>query len=94
MKQGAIEIAYGWDPVTGYFLSVIDQRLAWSANGSDAVNDVTEKVNPDGGGGYFDLHTAAIGFGHKVDRSTLVYFLEKYGVPAVDVGKVRKGQEF
>jgi hypothetical protein len=93
MNQGAIKIAYGSDPATGYFLSVHDRRISWSEIAPDAVNDVAEKVHSSGGGCYFDLHTASIGFGHKVDRPTLICFWERYGVPAADVEKVRKGQE-
>lgn len=53
LEQGSITIAYGKDHVTGYFLSVIDERLSWSSDATTQVNDIAEKVNANGGGGYF-----------------------------------------
>lgn len=93
IKQGPITIAYGKDHVTGYFLSVIDERLSWSSDASKQVNDITEKVNPDGGGCYFDLHTGSFGFGHKVDVPTILYFWKVYGVKEEHLEMARKGNE-
>ncbi|THU78418.1 hypothetical protein K435DRAFT_832273 [Dendrothele bispora CBS 962.96] len=93
IDQGNIKIAYGHDEATGYFLSVVDERLGYKEDISDAVLAVMEKVNADQGGGYFDLHTAPIGFGHRVDKETLIYFWKQYGVPESDIEKARKGQK-
>lgn len=57
------------------------------------MNSITEKVNPDGGGGYFDLHTGPLGFGHKVDVETMVHFWKLYGVKEEHLELARKGKE-
>jgi hypothetical protein len=93
IKQGAIEIAYGSDHMTGYFLSVYDKRLSYKTGISPAALSIIEKVNPDQGGAYFDLHTADFGFGQKVDKPTLIYFWRAYGIPEQDIEKVNKGQQ-
>jgi hypothetical protein len=90
--KNSISVAYGHDHATGYFLSVTDHRLAWSSNASKAINAITEKVNPDGGGCYFDLHTGPMGFGHKADVQTLAHFWGKYGVPQEHIQMALQGK--
>ncbi|EIM82655.1 uncharacterized protein STEHIDRAFT_63561 [Stereum hirsutum FP-91666 SS1] len=94
IEQGSITIAYGKDHVTGYFLSVIDERLSWSSDATTQVNEITEKVNADGGGGYFDLHTGLVGIGHRVDVATILHFWKVYGVKEEHLEMARKGKEF
>ncbi|GBE78626.1 hypothetical protein BKA93DRAFT_203494 [Sparassis latifolia] len=94
IEQGAIEIAYGTDHATGYFLSVVDARLAWSEDATDAVNAVAEGLCAHGGGSYFDLHTGPGGFGRKVDVATLMTFWQRYGVPAQHVQLAKLGNFF
>ncbi|TFK98288.1 hypothetical protein BDV98DRAFT_512428 [Pterulicium gracile] len=74
--QGSIKIAYGHDRATGYFFSVVDERLAYSDSASEASNEIARSFGSvnDGGGGYFDLNTSGIGFGRTVDVQTLLHF--------------------
>ncbi|KAF8658385.1 hypothetical protein AX16_001994 [Volvariella volvacea WC 439] len=92
IKQGPIKVGYGHDELTGYFLSVFDNRLEWEEENSAAVNAIAEKVDPEGSGIYFDLHTGQIGFGHKVDIDTLVHFWKAYGVPDGHIQKAKHRQ--
>ena len=67
INNDPIRIAYGHDELTGFFLSVCDDRLKWNVDAGKEVNEVSEKVGiKDGGGSYFDLHTGPSGFGFKV----------------------------
>ena len=75
IKQGPIQVAYGWDCMNGYFLSVFDQRLECKSEGSKEANKISEKIGVgDGGGSYFDLHTGQNGYGFKVNNETLADF--------------------
>ena len=38
--EGNIKVAYGYDQIAGYFLSVTDERLEWTTNVSNEVNEV------------------------------------------------------
>lgn len=77
-----ISVGYGYDHCNGVFLSVFDSRLKYDKHATDEVNAVTESIGVrDGGGSYFDLHTGENGFGLKVDHSTMVTFLRRYGAP-------------
>jgi hypothetical protein len=56
-------------------------------------NDICQKVNADGGGGYFDLHTGSLGgFGHKVAIETILSFWEAYGVPKEHIELAKQGK--
>ncbi|PBK92476.1 hypothetical protein ARMGADRAFT_1013084 [Armillaria gallica] len=93
IKQGDIEIAYGTDHVTGYFLSVVDQRLRWKEGASEAVNDTVEKLDALGLG-YFNLHTGALGgFGFLVSKDVIAEFMQRYGVPEDKLKLVRAGKD-
>jgi hypothetical protein len=93
IQQGAIEIAYGWDHATNYFISVVDKGLSWSEDSTSEVNAVVEAVSADGGGGYLDLHTGPFGFGQKVDIATILSFWEAYGAAAEHVKSAKQGRE-
>lgn len=91
IEEGKITIAYGQDRMTGYFLSVSDERLWDSGDASDEVNDIALEVTK--GAGYFDLHTAPVpGFGHRVKLETLLEFWKRYGVPDAHIQKARRGE--
>ncbi|KAG0224204.1 hypothetical protein BGX31_008155 [Mortierella sp. GBA43] len=81
-REGSILIAWGYDgPCGGYFLSVTDKRLAWASDASEQVNEIAEKVFPDGGGSYFDLNTYTIGgFGYTVSQATIFTYMRRYGI--------------
>lgn len=93
IDSDTLGIAYGSDHVTGYFLAVTDKRLEWSKNSSDEVNAVKEKIAPDGGGCYFNIHTGPLGYGFKVDIKTMASFWDTYGIPDGHVQKLRQGRE-
>ena len=76
IQQGAIEITYGWDHATGYFISVVDKRLFWSEDSTSGINAVVKAVSADGGGVYLDLHTGQSGCGKKVGIATILSFWE------------------
>ncbi|KAK7680584.1 hypothetical protein QCA50_016366 [Cerrena zonata] len=91
IKEGAIEIAYGWDHITGYFLSVTDKRLFVDQGASEDVNTVVRKVT--NMAGYFDLHTARMGgIGQTVLLKTILVFWKRYGVPETHIHRARLGQ--
>ncbi|KIM78598.1 hypothetical protein PILCRDRAFT_11064 [Piloderma croceum F 1598] len=93
IQQGAIEIAYGWDHVTGYFISVVAKRLSWSENSTSEVNAVVEAISADGGGSYLDLHTGSFGFGQKVNTATILSLWDAYGAAAEHVKSAKQGRE-
>lgn len=94
INQGDIKISYGYDqPLNGYFLSVIDQRLKWQPDASDDVNKICESVHTSGEGVIFDLNTYAMGgFGYKVSLPVMVEFMRRYGVEAEHLEKINKDQ--
>jgi hypothetical protein len=77
-----IHIAYGFDPTfSGVFLSVYDNRLKYDPDASKKVNDATESISSNGGGGcYLDLHTGISGFGQRVNDVTMSTYLKRFGV--------------
>ncbi|KAJ7598139.1 hypothetical protein C8J56DRAFT_848140 [Mycena floridula] len=95
--QGAIEVSYGLDDITGYFLSVVDTRLSWDDSATTPVvkksNEIREKIAADGGGSYFELQTGRMGLGHQVDREVIAGFMKQYGVPEAHVTLVKAGKE-
>ncbi|KAK0497844.1 hypothetical protein EDD18DRAFT_1159725 [Armillaria luteobubalina] len=93
IEQGNIEIAYGSDKATGYFLAVVDKRLMWEKNASKAVNGIVEKVDGGGNGSYFDLHTGLGGFGSRVSKEVIAEFMQRYGVPEDKLKLVRAGSD-
>lgn len=92
IEQGKIEIAYGTDHATGYFLAVVDQRLMWKENASETVNGTVEKIDAGGDGSYFNLHTGAGGFGFRVSKEVIAEFMQRYGVPEDKLKLVRAGK--
>lgn len=80
MQQGQIQIVYGHDHVTGFFLAVYDARLAWSGNNSSELNAICDTIAESGSGCYLHAHTGAIGFGPRVSIATMRELWIKYGV--------------
>ncbi|KAE9404189.1 hypothetical protein BT96DRAFT_917126 [Gymnopus androsaceus JB14] len=94
INQGSLNIAYGSDHATGYFLSVSDTRLQHRSGAPAEVNEIAGLVEEKQGyGGYFDLHTGPVGFGFKATLETLVYYWGVYGVPKNDIERARRGLE-
>ncbi|KAK0189840.1 hypothetical protein F5146DRAFT_1052855 [Armillaria mellea] len=93
IEEGSIEIAYGTDHVTGYFLAVVDKRLKWQQSASKAVNSIAQKVEAGGNGSYFDLHTGPGGFGSRVSKEVIAEFMQRYGVPEDILKLVRAGKD-
>ncbi|GAB7342579.1 hypothetical protein MBLNU457_g0755t1 [Dothideomycetes sp. NU457] len=80
MQQGEIQIAYGRDRATGFFLAVYDARLAWSLHNSAALNAICNGIAESGSGCYLHAHTGHIGFGPRVSIVTMKELWRKYGV--------------
>lgn len=84
LKQGLITIAYGADTVTGYFISVTDERLKATGTGSednlelDMLRESVDTVG-DGGGTYLNAHTGKFGFGTRVSVKTMKKLWVLYG---------------
>lgn len=80
-----IHIAYGYDHMTGTFLSVYDDRLKYDVNASDEINNVFEKCGvsglESGDGAFLDFHTGSFGMGIKVSWPVMSEYLKRYGVP-------------
>lgn len=80
-----INIAYGYDAITGVFLSVCDDRLKYNRNLSDEINNVFQNCGvlglSSGDGAYLDLHTGDVGFGIKASWSVMNEYLKRYGAP-------------
>jgi hypothetical protein len=81
-QEGPIHIAWGYDDgCIGYFLRVVDKRLAWDGDGTKEANEIAGKVAAHGGGSYFDLNTYRIGgFGHRVSEATIFTYMRRYGI--------------
>lgn len=84
IEGSPIHIAYGYDELTGVFLSVYDNRLKYDPNASDEINNVFEKCEvsglKSGDGCYLDFHTGSAGFGTKVSWQVMSEYLKRYGV--------------
>ncbi|KAH8823794.1 hypothetical protein DL96DRAFT_237203 [Flagelloscypha sp. PMI_526] len=92
-NQGSINIAYGRDHITGYFLTITDRRLSADLQASAEVKSIAEKVEKQQKfGGYFDLHTGFSGFGFQVGIETLSYFWKKYDIPEEDIARAKRGE--
>ena len=95
IKQGPIKVAYGWDSMNGYFLSVFDERLECKKYACEEANNISEKIGVgDCGGSYFDLHTGENGYGFKVSNETLAEFIMRYGAPTLHIESIRAGKDF
>lgn len=86
IEGSPIHIAYGYDKMTGVFLSVYDDRLKYDPNASDEINNFLENSSPvsglmSGDGSYFDLHTGQFGLGMKASWPVMSEYLKRYGVP-------------
>ncbi|KAI9834715.1 MAG: hypothetical protein M1826_000118 [Phylliscum demangeonii] len=67
-SQGSIRIAFGLDHITGYFISVYDERLAINkAEGGD-FDEIRKGISLSGDGAYLNAHTGPVGFGKQVTR--------------------------
>ncbi|KAJ3110458.1 hypothetical protein HK098_000558, partial [Nowakowskiella sp. JEL0407] len=94
IQQGSsspIKISYGFDEVTGVFLSVVDKRIAYSLHFSEEINtlivsDLGKKLDE---GCYFSTHTAAVGFGELVTSGETVVLLRRFGVPENEIALLR-----
>ncbi|KAG0305302.1 hypothetical protein BGZ99_002146, partial [Dissophora globulifera] len=80
--EGPINVVWGHDETLGgYFLAVVDSRLAWQSEATEDVNEICEDISEDGGGSYFDLNTYRTGgFGRKVTEKTIFVFMKRYGI--------------
>lgn len=80
-----INIGYGYDHITGVFLSVYDNRLKYDRNATDEINNVFQNCNvfglSSGDGAYLDLHTGENGFGIKCSWVVMSEYFKRYGVP-------------
>jgi hypothetical protein len=74
-----IKVTYEHCSLAGLFLSEYGKRLEWDKVNTAEGNALCKKVIPDGGGSYFDLHTAVISFGYRVSKETVLQFTKKYG---------------
>lgn len=93
LKDGHIGIAYGWDHVTGYFLTVLDNRISYQNNMPDTILKVVEKFDAEQSGRYVDMHTGPVGYGHRVDVATMMYFWRQYGAKEEHVKLALAGKE-
>lgn len=86
-QEGSINIAWGYDePLGGYFLSVRDERLQWTKDGSREANKIACKVTLGGEGSYFDLNTYPVGgFGYTVSLETIFDFMRRYGIDPKEI---------
>ncbi|KAG0242951.1 hypothetical protein BGW41_003116 [Actinomortierella wolfii] len=87
--QGLVHIAWGYDDtLQGYFLAITDYRLSWMPGVGENVNEIANKVAPDGGGHYFDLNTYPhSGFGYKVSEEVIFTYMRRYGINPHRIGK-------
>lgn len=92
IKKGYIKVAYGYDDITGHFLSVYDTRLQFQHDAPAEANKIANQVDEKQGfAGYFELHTGMGGFGFHTSVDTMVYYWTLYGVPKDDVERARTG---
>ncbi|KAG4074993.1 hypothetical protein HA402_014572 [Bradysia odoriphaga] len=83
--QGSpICVSYGYDEITGVFLSVEDNRLKYDRNASDEINNVFLNTGvlglESGDGAYLDMHTGDIEVGIRVSWPVMSEYLKRYGV--------------
>lgn len=93
LDQGPIQVAYGFDHVTGHFLSVVDERLIYQPDAPDDVNDLVNGLwLGDGGGGFFDVQTNSMGFGKQVSLTVILTLWKRYGVPEAHIKLAKEGK--
>lgn len=94
IEGSPINVAYGYDDVTGVFLSVYDRRLKYDANASAEVNNVFQNCGvlglESGDGAYLDLHTGETGFGIKVSWPVMSEYFKRFGVPKYHIKELLK----
>ncbi|KAL1754299.1 hypothetical protein FB107DRAFT_275863 [Schizophyllum commune] len=91
IRQGSTEVAYGFDPVIGYFFSVCDSRIAYRSNSTAEVNTTCEEIDASGSGAYVSL-TTGMGIGKKVSKDTMAVFWERFDVPQSQIERMRRGE--
>ncbi|KAF9945752.1 hypothetical protein BGZ70_003638, partial [Mortierella alpina] len=77
--EGHIYIAWGYDEIIGYFLSIHDTRLESETDATSEVNKICSHVSGTGSGAYLHL-TTAFGIGETVTQATMFTFMERYGI--------------
>jgi len=80
LSQGDLLVAFGHDHISGYFLSVYDLRLQYSADNTDELNTLGEQISPDGSGCYLSVHTGSRGIGPRVNIATMRDLWTRYRV--------------
>lgn len=87
---GENHVTYGFDNLSGVYLSVKDRRLEWTRGQSNAVKKIVHSVGVgDGSGSYFDIHTGRKGYGTRVGMDTMADFLKRYGVSDERITELR-----
>lgn len=81
-------VAYGEDEVTGYFISVSDERLMVLEETGGEIDEVLYNISEDGSGAYFRAHTGQFGFGAKVETGTMRQLWKRFEVPEEDLRKL------
>lgn len=79
-SQGSIQIAFGYDSITGYFISVYDARLQVNKEDGTDFDDIRYAISPDGSGAYLAAHTGSQGIGKRVSHSAMEKLWESYEV--------------
>ncbi|KAG4071689.1 hypothetical protein HA402_011843 [Bradysia odoriphaga] len=94
IEGSPISIAYGYDHITGVFLSVVDDRLKYNSDASAEVNSVFDNCKQiglqTGEGAYLDMHTGATGFGIKTSWAVMSEYLKRYGVQRDHIAELLK----
>ncbi len=80
--QGIFEIAFGFDKLNGFFLSVFDPVMKYNKNYSKNLKEISKCIDMvgDGDGCYLSLHTGDMGFGKKDDIKDMKILWEKYEI--------------
>lgn len=94
-------VHYGKDRVSGFFISITDDRLCGDRTfaGIDTKvldSDVLGKIAgmPDGDSGhYLQAHTGPSGFGHKINVTTMKYLWKQYDASDEDMKIFSTGHE-
>ena len=88
IERSPITVEYGQEKESGVYLSAYDERLKIEETSEAEVNKVCKQKN----GLYFNIRTGGLENAEKVSKSTMAYFLQKFGVPEKQIEDLLKAK--
>lgn len=91
-SHGNIQVAFGHDKFTGYFISVYDTRLQGDEDDGSDFDDIRYAISADGCGAYLEAHTGSQRIGRRVIYGTMQKLWRSYEVGEEGMALLAKGR--